>query len=446
VGRIRYVTSCLTIFAFAALLCAAGQSLWELIGFRAVLGFAEGGFFLGGLLTIFSNVPARVLPFLILGYAALSQCSSAVAPLLAGTIVNDDSWRILYIALGLGAAIAAVLLNSFASTGALDRALRLGNSHASTDFVGLGLLAVFIAAFAYAMAYGEQRDWLSGDDVAFALQLLALAGIAFVAWERFGVRDPVFPFAVFRERNAWIGMLLALAIGVPLFGTLELLRYLVGALSFPLEVAGQVIAIRAIALIFSAPLGSALVARGIDSRFVIAAGFSLSALAFAWEATGITSASAVSTFIGPELLVGFGFGLTYAPLLVTVVSNVNAALIPVAVALVNVTFVLPGSFANAALGTLFDHRQSTHWSNLASSLSLSRPVIREAMKQHPAATPQLLAALLHQQSAVLAFVDVALGCAAVAGIAVPFALILHPAKKIGPPNVESVSAASEVVS
>jgi hypothetical protein len=235
-------------------------------------------------------------------------------------------------------------------------------------------------------------------------------------------------------------MLLALAIGVPLFGILELLRYLEGTLGFPLDAAGSVIAIRAIALVFSAPIGSTLVARGIDSRFVVATGFVLSAFAFVWEASGITSGSGLSTFIGPELLVGFGFGLTYAPLLLTVVSNVNAMFIPIAIALVNVTFVLPGSFANAALGTLFDHRESSYWSHLASSVALSRPVIREAIRQHPAAPQQILAALVRQQSAVSAFVDIALGCAVVALMAAPFAMVLHPAKKMAAPTSEPISA------
>jgi DHA2 family multidrug resistance protein len=434
-GRIRYLALCLATYAVAALCCALSQSFWELIVSRIVLGFAGGGFFLGVLMTSFTNLPPRVSPLFILGYAAVSQCASAVAPLLAGSIVNDDSWRILYVMLGLGAAAAAVLVTVPASEGSLDTELRKENAQKSTDFIGLGLLVALISAYAYIMGYGEQRDWLNADDVAFATRLLAVVAIAFGGWERFGARDPIVPLAIFRERDVRLGVILAIAAGFPLYGTSELLGYLEGALKFPLYLAGGVIAIRAIALLVSAPMGSALVARGVDSRFVMATGFVMSAAAFAWESLGITSGSEASTFIGPEFLVGLGFGLTYAPLLLTVVSNVGAVYIPFAIALMNFTFVLPGSFADAVLSTLFDHRVSSHWADLASSVRLARPAIREAIGQHPSATQHLLAALVYQQSAVMAFVDVALGCAAVAVIAAPFALLLRPAK----PNAQSTS-------
>ena len=427
-GRIRYLGVCLATYAVAGLCCALSRSFPELIVFRVVLGFAGGGFFLGGLLTSFVNLPPRVIPLFILGYAAVSQCASAVAPLLAGSIVNDDSWRILYIVLGLGAAAAAVLVTVPASEGSLDKELRGQSAQMSTDFIGIGLLVLLISAYAYTMGYGEQRDWLNADDVAFATRLLAIVAITFLAWARFGARDPIVPLAIFRERDVRLGVILGLAAGFPLYGTSVLLQYLEGTLNLPLDLAGGVIAIRAIALLASAPVGSALVARGVDSRLVMAVGFVMSAVAFAWESFGITSGSEFTTFIGPEILVGLGFGLTYAPLLLTVVSNVRAVYIPFAIALMNFTFVLPGSFANAMLSTLFDHRLSSHWADLASSVSLGRPVIREAMRQHPSATLHLLAEVVHQQSAVMAFADVALGCAAVAVIALPLVLILRPAR------------------
>jgi DHA2 family multidrug resistance protein len=446
-GRIRYLALCLTAYAVAAFCCGLSQSFWELTVFRIVLGFAGGGFFLGGLLTSFTNLPPRVIPIFILGYAAVSQCASAVAPLLAGSIVNDGSWRMLYVVLGLGAAVAAVLVTVPSSEGGLDKQLHKQNAQTSTDLIGIGLLVVLISAYGYVAGYGEQRDWLNADDIAFAARVLAIAIIAFLAWERYGARDPTVPLAIFRERNVRVGLVVALAAGFPLYGTSELLQYLEGVLNFPLDLAGGVIALRAIALLVSAPMGSALVACGVDSRIVMATGFAMSAAAFAWESLGVTSGSDFATFVGPEILVGLGFGLTYAPLLLTVVSNVRAVYIPFAIALMNFTFVLPGSFANSVLSTLFDHRVSSHWADLASSVSLARPAIRAAMSQHPSATRQLLTALVYQQSAVMAFADVALGCAAVAVIAIPFALILHPAKAtVAQPAPELAPAGAEASS
>jgi DHA2 family multidrug resistance protein len=234
---------------------------------------------------------------------------------------------------------------------------------------------------------------------------------------------------VFTHRNAWLGVALGLAIGFPLYGVIELLRYLQASLDFPLWLAGAVIALRALAILIAAPLATIVLSRGVDSRFVISSGFALSMLAFLWEAAGVTSGADFHTFVGAELLVGVGFGLTFAPLLLTVVSNVPRLIdVPFVVAMMNLLFVIASSFANALLNTVFNHRLQTHLSDLAGSVSLSRGVIQHAVQSGGPSVTHYLSALVSQQAAVLAFADVALCTAAVAAIAIPFALSLRSAQ------------------
>jgi MFS transporter, DHA2 family, multidrug resistance protein len=427
-GRVRYLLACATIYGIASLLCAISTSLPELAAFRIIQGIAEGGFFLGSVLTIFANLPPNVAALFLLGYAALSQCGSGMAAFIAGAIVYNHSWRLAYVALSIAALIAAAMIRSSVSEGAIDAGLRSTTRRETIDMPGILLLALAIGSYSYLTAYGELRDWLNSPDVATAFALFISAALGFVLWECFGARNPIAPIPTFVRKNMLLGIPLGLAIGFPALGTTIHVKYLQEVLNFPLPTAGAVIALRALAIVISAPLGTILTLKGVDARLVVVAGFALSMFAFLWEAAGITSGSDFHTFVGAELLVGAGFGLTYGPLLITVTTNLPFVEIPFAVSAMNLSYAAAGSFANSLLTTVFDHRQAKHLSDLAGSIALSRVPISSAVQSGHSLEVHRLALLVSQQAAVVAFADAALCAAAVTAVAIPVTLLLRRAK------------------
>ena len=426
-GRVRYLLACVTAYGIASLLCAASTSLQELSGFRMIQGIAEGGFFLAGILTIFANLPPKIASLFLLAYAAMSQFGSGLAPLVAGNIAYNDSWRLMYVALSAAALFAAWVLHSSVSEAGIDAGLQPARKAEPIDMPGVALLALAMGAYSYLTAFGELRDWLNSPDVATALAIFSIAVLALVVWERFGTRNPIIPIEIFTRRNALLGITLGLAVGFPVLGTTVQVNYLREMLNFPLPTAGAVIALRALTIVMSAPLGSILTLKGIDTRVIISAGFALSMFGFLWESGGITSGSDFSTFVGAELLVGAGFGLTFGPLLITVVTNMPFAEVPFALAAVNLSFAAAGTFANSSLATILDHRQAKHLSELAGSIALSRAPISSAVESGGALEVGRLAQLAAQQAGVIAFADVALCAAAVAAVAIPITLCLRRA-------------------
>ena len=427
-GRVQYFLACVTIYGIASLLCAISTWLPELAAFRVIQGFAEGGFFLLGVLTIFANLSPKIASLFVLAYAAASQCGSGMAPFIAGAIVYNHSWRLLYFVLGLAALTAAWMMRSSVSEHAIDAGLHPPTTRReSIDVTGIALLTLAIGAYSYLTAYGELRDWLNSPDVATSFALFIAAALGFILWEVFAARNPVMPISTFARKNALLGIPLGLAIGFPALGTTIHVKYLQEVLGFPLPTAGLVIGLRALAIVISAPLGSILTLKGVDTRLVIIGGFTLSMFAFLWEAAGITSGSDFGTFVGAELLVGAGFGLTYGPLLITVVTNQPFTEVPFAVAAMNLSFAVAGSFANSALTTLFDHRQAKHLADAAGSITLSRAPVEAAVRSGGSSEVHGLASLVSQQAAVIAFADAALCAAAVAAIAIPFTLLLRRA-------------------
>lgn len=424
-GRPRYLFWSIGVFAIGSLLCSLSSSLTELTAFRVLQGIGEGGFFLGGFATIFTNVPMRIVPLVVLAYGAISQCGSALAPFIAGAIVDDHSWRLLYVVLATGALIAATVIRpTLIETDAEKQRPR----EKRFDFIGVTLLAVSVSAYCYLAAYGEMRDWLNNESIAAAGALLVIAAVAFALWERFGAYAPIVPIDLFRRRNVMLGTALALAAGFPLFGISLHLKYMQELLNFPLATAGALIALRAVALLVSAPLGSVLAFKGVDTRLIIACGFAFTMLALLWEAAGTTSNSDYHTFVGPELVVGAGFGLTYGPLLVTVLSKLSFAQVPYAIAGMNLSFIAAGSFANAWLVTIFDHRYAQQLADLAGTVTMSRPAILAAVHSSGTVAVRRVAVLVTQQSAALAFAETALYAAGVAALAFVFSMLLHPAQ------------------
>jgi hypothetical protein len=69
-------------------------------------------------------------------------------------------------------------------------------------------------------------------------------------------------------------------------------------------------------------------------------------------------------------------------------------------------FVLGGSIGNAALDVIMDHREAQHWSDLAGSIVLSRPVVTEYVLAHSGGV-HTLARMGHAQATTLAFADAA---------------------------------------
>ena len=424
-GRPRYLVWSIAGYGVATLLCASSTWFPELVAFRVVQGVTEGGFFLCTLITIFADVPAQIAPIILLVYAVASQWGSALAPFLTGAIVDDHSWRAVYVVFGVAAVVSAAMLRPFVQSGPIDDLLRRTLREKRIDAVGLTLLALAVAAYSYLTAFGELRDWLNSPDVAAAFTVFVAGGAGFVLWELYGTRSPIVFVRDWGQRDAYLGVVLGLAAGFPLFGVSLHLKYMQELLGFPLSTAGLVIALRALALVVSAPLATVLTFRGVDSRLTISSGFAICAIAFAWETAGITTTADLYAFVWPELLIGVGFGLIYGPLLATVATNLPAVRAPFAIAIMNLSFVAAGSFANSWLVTIFDHRRAQHLADLAGSITLARAPISAAMRS-PSVAHQL-GPLVAQQAAVLAFADAALCVAGVAAMAIPFALLLRRA-------------------
>src|SRR5580765_2418921 len=209
-GRRPLFIASISLFLLGSALCAIAQNMTELVAFRAVQGLGGGGIFPLALATIGNIVPPRDRGRYQGLIGATFAAASIAGPAIGGFIVDNASWRwIFLINLPVGALALLVVL--------LAMPKRSARREHPLDLGGSGLLAAGTACLLLGLVWGgRQYAWLSPQVLgALAAAGLLLAAFAFV--ER-RVREPILPFELLRRSEVAAGVACMGLVGMALFG------------------------------------------------------------------------------------------------------------------------------------------------------------------------------------------------------------------------------------
>ena len=210
--RLTFVAS-IALFLAGSALCGMAQNMGELVAFRAIQGLGAGGLIVGVLSIIGEMIPPRDRSKYQGIMMAVMPVALIAGPLTGGFITDHLSWRwAFYVNLPLG---ALALVVSWITLARLPR----GSGKARIDWLGTGLLAVWITALVLITTWGgTQYDWTSPQILGLAA--LTIAGLAaFIAVER-RKDEPIMPLRVFRNRNFALAAGIAFVSGFALFGAI----------------------------------------------------------------------------------------------------------------------------------------------------------------------------------------------------------------------------------
>jgi EmrB/QacA subfamily drug resistance transporter len=210
--RITFV-SAVVLFLVGSALCGMAHNMAELIGFRALQGLGAGGLIVGVLSIVGEMIPPRDRSKYQGVMMAVMPVAMIGGPLIGGFITDHLSWRwAFYVNLPLGAIALVVCWITLAK-------LPRGTGHARIDWLGTGLLTVWITSLVLIATWGgTEYDWASPQIAGLAA--LTVAGlIAFILVER-RQAEPIMPLRVFRNRNFNLAGGLAFISGFALFGAI----------------------------------------------------------------------------------------------------------------------------------------------------------------------------------------------------------------------------------
>jgi len=211
-GRKKVFQSAIIIFLIGSALCGISQTMNQLIIFRGLQGIGAGG-----LMTLVFAIIGDVIPPRQRGkyqgyFGAVFATSSVVGPLLGGLFTDHLSWRwVFYINLPLGAlALAAIGTRLH---------LPVHRTEHKVDFLGAGLLAISVSTLLLATVWGgTDYPWLSRQII--GLFATSFIGTILFLWREKRAPEPIIPLRLFRNDIFSVSTLLALLVGVGMFGAI----------------------------------------------------------------------------------------------------------------------------------------------------------------------------------------------------------------------------------
>jgi EmrB/QacA subfamily drug resistance transporter len=345
-GHRRLFLSGITLFTVASLGCGLSTTQGLLIGARAIQGLGgaiASAVALSLMMTLFTEPAERAKAMGVFGFVAAGGGSIGV--LLGGVLTNSLDWHWIFLVnLPIGVAVSVLSLRLLPGARGAGEDRRLDVTGAVTVTAAL-MLAV------YAIVNGNQAGWTSGQTVGL-LAAGALLLALFVGIES-RVRSPLVPLGLFRLRNVAtanvVGVLWAAAMFAWFFLSALYLQLVLGY--SPLQVGLSFLPANLIMGVFSIGLSAKLVMR-FGIRPPLATGLLLAGAGLVLFARAPVDGSFLVDVLPSMILLGFGAGMAFNPVLLAAMSDVKPEESGLASGLVNTSFMMGGALGLAVLASL----------------------------------------------------------------------------------------------
>ncbi len=313
-GRRRIFVLGLGAFAATSALCAAAPSIGFLVAARALQG-AAGAMLVPGSLSLIAALFEPAQRGRAIGrWSGLAGVTTAIGPFVGGALVDNASWRWVFL---LNIPLAAVAI-AIAQTRVPES--RDPNPR-RPDVSGALAISAGLAGITYALIEASARGFGDHDRrIAGAGGLVAVWVFTRVERAR---RDPMLPLELFRSRQFTGANLTTLAVYAALGGTMFILvLHLRAQLDYSGTEAGlAVIPVTALLLVLSP--GAGALADRIGPRAPMTVG-PLVAGAGMWLYSTVAPGDTYATSVLPASLVfGLGLSATVAPLTTAVLAAVQ---------------------------------------------------------------------------------------------------------------------------
>ena len=411
-GRKRVFITCIMMFTIASALCGLAWSLPTLIVARILQGI--GG---GAMVPIAQSIMLESFPRQKRGAAmAIFAQGVVVAPILGptlgGWITDSYSWRwIFYINLPVG--IMAILAAQWLVE---DPPYIQRNKSATIDFVGFGLLAVWLATLQILLDKGQEADWFGAVWVRWFTLASVLSFAGFIYWQ-LKAKHPLVDLSVFKNRNFTIGLILMTTLGAILYGTTaQIPLFLQTLMGYPALQSGYAMSPRGIAAFITTFFVGRIVGK-VRAKWMLCVGFVLLAIS-SFMLSNLNLQVAQINVIWPSIVNGIAISFIFVPLTTATMSQLAQQQLGNATGLYNLMRNLGGSIGIAFVTTMLARGAQAHQALMVGHLAPDNPAFRQQFDSaknlltHHAdsvtASRQAYNAvysLLDQQAHLLAFVD-----------------------------------------
>jgi EmrB/QacA subfamily drug resistance transporter len=345
-GHRRVFLFGIALFTLASLACGSASSQAMLVGARAVQGLGaaiDSAVALSLIMDLFPGPTERTRALGVYGFVCASGGSIGV--LLGGVLTATLNWHwIFFVNLPIGILVYALCRALVPDARPARGTVRLDLAGAITVTTAL-LLAV------YAIVGGNEVGWLSSRSLSL-LGLATLLLLLFIAIEA-RLRSPLMPLGLFRSRHLATANIIAALWAAALFAWFFISAlYLQLVLGYtPLGVGLAYLPSNLIMGAFSLGLSARLVMR-FGIRAPLTAGLLLAAAGLVLFARAPLHGDFIVDVLPGMVLLGFGGGAAFNPLLLAAMSGVASSESGLASGVVNTAFMMGGSLGLAILASV----------------------------------------------------------------------------------------------
>jgi EmrB/QacA subfamily drug resistance transporter len=352
-GHRRLFLIGIVLFTAASLACGLAGSQGVLVAARAIQGLGGAvvsAVALSLIMTMFTEAGERAKAMGVFGFVAAG--GGSVGVLLGGVLTDALNWHWIFLVnIPIGVAV-------FAFCRVLLPAGRGPATPGRLDVAGAVTVTASLMLAVYAIVNGNEAGWTSA-------QTLGLLGAAAVLMALFlmieaRVRSPLMPLGLFRLRNVATANVVGVLWAAAMFAWFFLSAlYLQLVLEYsPLEVGLAFLPTTLIMGAFSLGLSAKLVMR-FGIRTPLTVGLSLSAIALVLFARAPVDGSFAVDVLPSMILLGFGAGISFNPLLLAAMSDVAPEESGLASGVVNTAFMMGGALGLAVLASVAASRTDT---------------------------------------------------------------------------------------
>ncbi len=362
-GPVRLFVGSILLFVIASWMCGLAPNIGMLIAFRVLQGFVAGPMIPLSQTLLLSSYPRAKAGTAMAMWAMTVLVAPVAGPLLGGWITDNISWPwIFYINIPVGLLAAAV-------TWSIYRKRDPGSRKLPFDYVGLGLLVLWVGSMQIMIDKGKELDWFGSTQIV-VLAAVAVIGFAFfLAWE-LTEEHPIVDLRLFFGRNFLMGTLsLSVAYGL-FFGNVVLLPlWLQQYMGYTATWAGLATAPVGILAILISPWVGKNVAK-IDPRRLATVAFLGFALILIMRSHFNVQAD-FRTILIPTVIQGAAMAFFFIPLQAIIFSGLTPDRMPAAAGLSNFVRITAGAIGTSIFTTVWENRAVLHHSELAESINRS---------------------------------------------------------------------------
>ncbi len=345
-GQRRLFLIGIAFFTLASLACGLSNSQGFLVTARAVQGIGGAvvsAVSFGLVMNLFTEPAERAKAMGVAGFVASGGGSIGV--LLGGVLTGSLNWHWIFLVnIPIGVIVFFLSLRLLPSTPGHAAGGRI-------DFAGALTVTASLMLAVYAIVNGNKSGWTSGQTIGLLAGAVALMGVFITLESR--VSAPLMPLKLFRSRNLSTANGIAVLWAAAMFAWFFLsAQYLQFVLHYrPLKVGLAFLPANLIMGALSIGVSAKLVMR-FGIKRPMAVGLLLAGVGLALFARAPVDGSFLVNVLPSMVLLGFGAGIAFNPVLLAAMSDVGPTESGLASGIVNTAFMMGGALGLAVLASI----------------------------------------------------------------------------------------------